>query len=358
MTTIPALYSGVPTLHVDDEASAVLEASVTSMVVEDADDGLATCEVTFQNAGITDSGVGFPLFDEQLIDFGSALRIEAGGGDSFGVLFDGTVTGLEAMFLQADTARLIVLADDPLNSLRRTRRTRVFEDMTDADVIGQIADEHGLTAEVPDGTSMHRAIAQFDQSDLAFVRERARRLGADVAVDGDRLLVAPRRDRRGEAIACAFRQNLREASLLADTGRVVTEVAVSGWDPSTKEAIDVTAGPSTIAAERLPLGTAGFELVQRTDGVVRDRPLHIAPFAVDEAQAVADARFRRLARRFVSGRVVLEGDARVGVGAVVELSGIGTWYSGAYDVVAVQHVFDLDDGFRTIATVERAELAR
>ena len=80
MTVLPALYSGVPTVWVDGSASAVLESSVTSMIVEDANDGLATCEVSFQNAGATDGGVGFPLIDEQLIDFGSSLRLEAGGG--------------------------------------------------------------------------------------------------------------------------------------------------------------------------------------------------------------------------------------------------------------------------------------
>ena len=56
-----------------------------------------------------------------------------------------------------------------------------------------------------------------------------------------------------------------------------------------QEAIDVTAGPSTLASERSGTGTAGFELLERLDGSVVDRVVHTVPLAVDEAQAIADS---------------------------------------------------------------------
>lgn len=358
MPVLPALYSGVPTVWVDGAASAVLESSVTSMVVEDAHDGLATCEVSFQNAGAAEGGIGFPLIDDQLIDFGSELRLEAGGGDAFGPIFEGTVTGIEVAFPQNDSARLTVLASDRAQALRLTRRTRVFEDMTDTDIIGIVAQDHGLTADVAGGDVQHRVVAQLDQSDLAFVRERAQRMGAEIAVDGTRLVVQPRSDRRGEPITCSLRQNLRDAELTADLAGMVTEVAVLGWDPTTKQEIDVTAGGSTLSSERSPSGTAGFELLERVTGSVVDRVVHTVPLAVDEAQAIANARFRRRARRFVTGRILLDGDARITVGATVELTGVGPWHTGTYDVTGVRHLFDLDLGFRTVADVERSELTR
>lgn len=358
MAVLPALYSGVPTVLVDGVANALLESTVASMVVEDAIDGLATCEITFQNVGSTGSGVGFPLIDEQLVDFGSELRIDAGGGDAFGAVFAGAVTGIEVAFLQHDSARLTLLAADRLVALRHARRTRVFEDMTDADIIGTVAQDHGMNADVSGGDIRHRAVAQLDQSDLAFVRERAERMGAELAVEGRRLLVRPRADGRGEPITCSLRQNLRDAELSADLEGLSTEVAVSGWDPTTKEQIDVTAGPSTLASERSGSGTAGFEILARVGGAVVDRIVHAVPLAVDEAQAIADARFRRQARRFVTGRLLLDGDARIRVGATVEVAGVGPWHTGTYDVAGVRHLFDLEQGFRTIAEVERSELTR
>ena len=358
MTVLPALYSGVPTVTVDGDASAVLESAVTSMVVEDAADGLATCEIGFENQGFAGGGIGFPLLDPSLVDFGSSLLLQAGGGEAFGDLFAGTVTAVEVGFPQGGTARLTLLADDALQPLRRQRRTRVFEDMSDADILDRVAREHGLSADVSGGDTRHRVVAQLDQSDLAFVRDRARRMGAEVAAAGTRLIVQPRPDRRGEPVTLSYRQNLREAQLSADLGRLVTEVAVSGWDPGTKQAIDVSAGPSTMASERETGGTAGWELLERVRGGLVDRVAHAVPLAVDEAQALADARFRQQARRFVTGRLVVDGDARVRVGGVVELAGIGPWHTGTYDVTGVRHLFDLDEGFRTVVDVERAELTR
>lgn len=358
MTATPAFYPGLPTVDVSGRRSAVLETSMLSLVVAEETDGLFTCEATFHNAGVASGGVGFPLFDRQVIDFGSDFVVRAGVADSHGQLFAGRVTGLEASFPQDGTAELTVFADDRLQDLRMTRRTRLFEDMTDAEIVDGIAAEHGLTADATISGPSHRVVAQLDQSDLAFIRERASRSGAEIWLEGTTLHVAARQDRRSEPISCSHRQNLREARLRADLTSQHTRVAVSGWNPSAKEAIDVSAGGEVLSAERSGGATSGFEILEGAFGDRPERLVHAVPLDVGEAQELADARFRRQARRFVSGEILVDGDARVRVGATVELLGIGPWFTGTYDVVCVQHLFDLDDGFRTVAMVERSEVNR
>jgi hypothetical protein len=71
---------------------------------------------------------------------------------------------------------------------------------------------------------------------------------------------------------------------------------------------------------------------------------------------MAEGRFLAMARGFVSGEVVADGDARLRVGSQVELAGLGSWFSGVYDVVGTLHLFDLGLGYRTHVHVERAEL--
>ena len=61
-----------------------------------------------------------------------------------------------------------------------TRRTRAFADVSDADVASQIAGDHGLQRDVGVGGPTHRVLAQLNQSDLAFLRERARALDAEL----------------------------------------------------------------------------------------------------------------------------------------------------------------------------------
>ncbi|HEX7027970.1 MAG TPA: hypothetical protein VF268_12070, partial [Gammaproteobacteria bacterium] len=59
------------------------------------------------------------------------------------------------------------------------------------------------------------------------------------------------------------------------------------------------------------------------------------------------------ARRFVSGRAMLDGDGRVRVGSYVQLEGVGSMFNGAYYVCQVRHSFDVVAGFRTQIQVER-----
>jgi phage protein D len=86
--------------------------------------------------------------------------------------------------------------------------------------------------------------------------------------------------------------------------------------------------------------------------------VHELPANEDEARALAEAHYARAARRFVVGNGVAEGDARLKVGAEVELKELGPLFEGKYYVTRVRHTFDTAEGFRTGFTVERPALGR
>ena len=90
-----------------------------------------------------------------------------------------------------------MLAEDRFQDLRMVRRSRTFEDVSDRDVIEQIAGEHGLTTDVDLDGPTYRVLAQVNQSDLAFLRERARAVDAELWLDGD--CSTPRRGRGANA---------------------------------------------------------------------------------------------------------------------------------------------------------------
>ncbi|WP_110240081.1 phage late control D family protein [Nocardioides gilvus] len=356
MTVVPALQAATPLVAVAGEGSGVLSASLEQLTVSESTEGMVTCEARFNNVSAAGSDPGFLFFDRELLDFGAEVRIDAGAGEREGTLFTGRITGLRAEFAQQGGGQLTMLAEDALQDLRMTRRTRAFEEMSDASVFEQIAADHGLGAEVDLPGPVHRVVAQVDQSDLALLRGRARPVGAEVWL-GDRTLhVARRSSRRGQPVVLSNRQNLREASLVADLAGQRTSFAVSGWDPSTKESIDVRTEVAALASERVGGGTAGAELLEQSFGTRAERIVHAVPLGPDEAQQMADGHFLAMARRFVTGEVVADGDARIRVGTRVELVGVGPWFSGVHDVVATQHLFDLEQGYRTLLHVERAEL--
>src|SRR5439155_18509872 len=135
-------------------------------------------------------------------------------------------------------SQMLVLAEDKLQGLRMTRRTRSFEDVSDQDVIEQIANEHSLTPQLDlDGPS-YKVLTQVNQSDLAFIRERARSVNAELWVQDTKLFAKKRTDRAGTAIDLAYGVNLISFSVRADLAHQCTEVGVAGWDVAAKEAIE------------------------------------------------------------------------------------------------------------------------
>ncbi len=87
-----------------------------------------------------------------------------------------------------------------------------------------------------------------------------------------------------------------------------------------------------------------------------ERPEHIVhgvPLTSSEALAVAEASYRALARRFLHGEAVAEGDARLKVGTHVVLGGLGPLFDGLYYVTRVCHSFDGQNGFLSRLSIER-----
>lgn len=349
--TTSGFYAVRPTIEVDGREHAALADDLVGLLVEETTEGLYRCEATFANWGPRGQDAGFRYFDRDVLDFGKPFAIAAGDGEAAATLFDGRIYGLEAHYPQGRAPEITVLAEDRFQDLRMTRRTRTFEDASDSDVFEQIARGHQLQTEVRLSGPTHRVLAQLNQSDLAFLRERARAIGAEVWVEGRTLHAQPRTGRAGEAVTLSYGRGLFAFSVLADLAQQRTALTVGGWDVETKEGI---AAEATEAAVRSELNgfRSGAALLEEAFGARAERVVHMVPFTEDEARSVAEAQFRAVARRFVTGRGEAEGDGRLRVGAAVDLQGLGPLFDGRYTLTEVRHTIDAE-GFRTAFAVER-----
>lgn len=361
---------GVPTgivtaeaaIEIDGEAQPRLNTGLLSLVVEETTEGLYHCEARFGNWGSQGSGMDYLYFDRSLLDFGKEMAVTAGSEDAEDEIFRGVISAIEGQYLAGEPPQIVVLAEDAAQSLRLTRRTRTFEDMTDADVFEQIAREHGLQADIDAQGPTHRVIAQLNQSDLAFIRERARRLAAEVWIRDGTLLVqgrAQRQQQNDDDLALQFNRGLMEFSVTADTANQYTGVTVSGWDVFAKDTIEYEAGDSVLGSE-LNGDESGASIVQSAFGARLDRIAHQVPLTSEEAQSIAEATFRAQARRFVVGTGLARGDARIRVGRAVELQGLGPIFTGTYAITETRHIFSRQSGggYTTEFVVERAGIAR
>jgi uncharacterized protein len=354
---IASFYGARPDIRVDDEVNRGLGDGLLRLLVEETTEGLYRCEMTFGNWGTAGGEAGLLYDDGAVLDFGKRIAVRAGADDAAGELFAGRIFALEAQYPEDRQPTMTVLAEDRLQDLRMTRRTRTFEERTDADIARAIAAAHGLQADVDLDGPRHAVVVQLNQSDLAFLRERARLVGAELWLFGDRLKFAARSRRQSPGAALTYGRELIELRVLADLARQRTSVHVNGWDVSAKEAIAHQADEATVLAE-LNGHSGGATVLQRSFGARAERLVHLVPTSDAEARQLAEASFRQGARRFLVADGIASGDARIRVGARLTLRGLGRTFSGDYYVTEVRHSFALQDGFRTRFRCERPGIDR
>ena len=239
------LRSARPTILVGGQEKAELAAGLSTLLVIEHISGIYRCEAKFANWGTVDNKIGFLYFDRRTLDFGKDFKIKLGDD----TLFNGKIMGLEADYPDGQAPEISVLAEDRFQDLRMTRRTRSFEDATDFDVIDKIATDHGLSKDLNVTGPKYKVLAQVNQSDLAFMRERARAIDAEVWMDGSTLHAATRADRNGGSLQMTRGNQLREFRVLADLALQRTSVTVNGWDVASKKGLNHKAEAEVISSE-------------------------------------------------------------------------------------------------------------
>src|SRR5699024_4513638 len=133
--------------------------------------------------------------DGDVLDFGTRLDVSAGPPGNERMVFSGAVSALEVRFVEGNVPVVVVLAEDDLMLLRLTQRSETYTSCTDADIAGRIARRHGLRPDLAADGPSYDVVQQVNQSDLAFLRDRARRLQAELWAEEGTVHLATR-DRR------------------------------------------------------------------------------------------------------------------------------------------------------------------
>lgn len=352
------LDSSTPKFFIGGRERIELARDVVNLQVEECAEGLKRLCLVLDAIGPQRGARDEQLLylDGDIVDFGVQLEVAMGPASSALTVFSGTISAIELDMEQGRTPQVRVFAEDKLMDLRMTRRFKTYENLTDADLLQQIANQHGLSAQADAQGPSYALIQQWNQSDLAFLRDRARRLAADVWVEENTLHMASRDKRQGNRLTLIQGNDLEAVQLRADLAHQRSTVVVGGFDAQQAEAIEERADTSIVDGETsggrngLSLLTSAFG--ERTSYRVRDVPLNS-----EQAASLAKAHMLRRARSFVSLRGVTLGTAAMTVGSLVTLERVGAVFEGeGYYVTRVAHSFDTQKGFRTQFDAERGWL--
>ena len=292
------VYTARPTLRLAGQEDVRVSELLIGMRMEESEGGMSALDLRFSNVASVTGGsaeIGFPA--DAKLRLGAAIEVYCGDEMEPREIFRGKITALEADFRSGAPPELTVLAEDSLQQARLARRSKVYTDQSPADIVRAVAGELGLTPVITGLASPVATWAQYNESDLAFLRRLLSRFDADLQVLGSELQVSPRGEVRRGALDLEMFSQLARARVTADLSAQVTAVTVRGWNARDGVAVkaDVRAGTHLGPGS----GKEGAAVLREAFG---ERSEHIGHFAVasdDEASALATAAYNQRARRFV-----------------------------------------------------------
>jgi phage protein D len=354
------LISSAPVFELDGEVNAELGLALQRLEVRETTEGLKTLTARFIAYGPKPGSPHEQLLylDGQTFDFGKELSVSIGPGAGARNVFRGFISGIEGDFAMMGQREphVVVFAEDKLMNLRMTRRAKTYEQVTDADIASQIASEHGLTAQADAEGPTYDVVQQWNQSDLAFLRDRARLVQAEIWFADDALHFKTRDKRTATELTLVHGNHLLELSARADLAHQRTKVKVSGYDASARERIEEEAGEEAIQAE-ISGGRTGVAVLSQAFGERTSYRVREVPLVGTEARDWARAEMLRRARAFVTVVGTTDGSPDMVVGSKLTFERVGAPFNGAgYYVTSVYHTYDLQDGHRTRFVAERATI--
>ncbi len=289
--------------------------------------------------------------DDDLFKEGNIVEIQIGYRDKQEKVFSGEITGLEPEFPSREPPTLTVRGYDRRHRLMRKRKTRTFLKMKDSEIAKQIAEDWGLTPNVTDTKVVLDYVLQHNQTDYAFLQNRAVRIGYEMAVSDRTLLFRPRQIKRSAGITLRREVELLDFSIRLSSLDQVEEINVQGWDPKEKKELSARSVKGDVQA--MGNVSSGPSAVGKAFGNTGDNSVKSPVQSQAEADQIAKSWMSESAMRYVEGHGICIGRPDLKAGIVVSIEGLGRRFSGSYYVTSVEHSYKPTVGYRTAFSAMR-----
>lgn len=252
-------------------------------------------------------------------------------------LIKGEITALEPHFGEGTHAVLTVRGYDRSHRLHRGTHSRTYVQVTDSELATRIAREAGLRAEVEATSQVYEHVIQSNQTDMAFLRERAKRIGYQVYVR-DRTLYFKRAESNpaDAPLELEWGVELKDFRPRLALAGQVDEVVVRGWNVRDKAEIIGRAQRSRAAPE-IGESRPGAQVASEAFGAGRRVVVDRSVSSQAEADAVAQALYDEICGEFIEAEGRCRGLPELQAGKTVQLKALGDKLSGRYVVTSATH---------------------
>ena len=239
--------------------------------------------------------------------------------------------------MQADRYSSLLTVDlkDAAIQLTTQRKSVVFREMTDKQIIDEIIKKAGLKVTSITATkSTHKEIVQYYCSDWDFIVSRADVNSQWVLVDDGKITVVE--PNLTGSVKHTFEygiSDIYEFEMEADILHQYGTIESTAWDIQTqknlppKKAKNVSLSQGNLKGDELAktIGAENYQLI--SSGQLDDQ----------ELQAWADAKMLKSRLSMLKGRFKIPGFADIKPGDIMEVDGVGTRFNGKTLITAIRH---------------------
>jgi uncharacterized protein len=302
--------------------------------------------------------------DANLFREGNAVKIAMGYVDDLQDMIDGEITQISPTFPAGDIPTVTIEGHNLLHRLRGTNNTRTFQNLSDKDIAEQIGQKLNLQVEADDPQIQYEYVMQSNQTDLEFLRERARKIHFEIFVKDKTLYFKKSQEATAKTYTLVWAQAqkavatgsnilpLTTFSLQMSASAPPTKVQTRSWDPASKQAL-ISNANSSDQTSKMGGTQAGGDVPSsafKTDRTV----VHVTtPFGSQaECDEHAKASYNNQAMGLVSGKAETIGVPDLRAGTVIQMLGVGPRFEGYYMIDEATHDIG-GDGYKTSLSVKR-----
>ena len=320
------------------QLSADISRNIEEVSVTSEKDSMNSCSLTVANT--------YPEMrwthtsDAKLFQEGNSVEVSMGYVDDLQEIFSGEITTVTSTFPDSGAPTVRIEAKTRLHWLQGDKKTKTFQSMTDKQIAEQIGQKLNLTVEAEDAQIQYDYVMQPNQTDLEFLKERARRIHFEVLVEDKTLIFRKAKESDSEIFTLVWGNTqaglaggpktlpLKSFSPTINTSKPVNKVTVRGYDPKSKQAIVGQAGNQDTTMGR---SQGGGDATASAFGRSREHvQVNIPVASQSEADDHAKAIYNQRAMTFVTGTAETIGVPDLQWGKVVMVQGVGPRFSGYY----------------------------
>lgn len=274
----------------------------------------------------------FEISDKDELIPGKKIVIKAGTKTKDETIFKGVIVNHGIRIVPEEGTFLNITLKHEAFVTATNRKSAVFADKTDSDVIEDILQKAGLQKEVEPTSVTHKHLIQYNCSDWDFINMRAEQNGMFIVTGDDKLMVKKPKIATA-ALTLEFGTNILEFDCQMDGRDVFEKINTASWAPADQKAVD--ADPSVSGLTEL--GNLSGNSIASDLKNKENKRFHGGALKQNELTNWANALEVKNKLSKIRGYVKCSGFQKVQPGDTIQINKTGKRFSGKAFVWAVKH---------------------